>query len=303
MDETDLAICRALIENSRMSYSELGKALSITPQAVHRRVQELTDRGVIKGTVARLSPRATGKMWVFMYGPSRRSPMDEIAEGLGKIDGVVVFMVASGNLIYVHGVAKDAAELARFVSSIQGVAGLQDPQVGIVSTPPPGPKSTVTELDLRLMRALRTDAGKPITAVAAEVGVTPKTVRKRLNRLVEEGLVQFSIHWSPDTAGDTVVNLHLTIRDDARRDKVAIEVIKRLSPHAVRTLWFSNLPNQIIVTIWTNSVREMQQICHGLEETGLFASVVPNIIRGARYYDEDYSRAIDQVLKASKRPR
>jgi DNA-binding Lrp family transcriptional regulator len=248
MDETDLFICRALLENSRSSYSELGKTLGVTPQAVHRRVQELTELGVIKGTITRLSPRAMGKMWVLIYGWSRLPSMDEVADGLKKLDDVVVLMTASGNVVYVHGMAEDAAELAELVSSIQSIAGLQDPQVGIVPTPPPAPPGAISELDIRLVRALQTDSRKPISTVAAEVGVTAKTVRKRLNRLMEEGLVQFSIHWSPDTVGDTVVNLHLTIKGDVQKEKVAIETIKRLSSNAVRTLSFSNLPNQLIIT-------------------------------------------------------
>jgi DNA-binding Lrp family transcriptional regulator len=35
--------------NSRMSYSELGKSLDLTPQAVHRRVQALMEAEIIAG--------------------------------------------------------------------------------------------------------------------------------------------------------------------------------------------------------------------------------------------------------------
>ena len=301
MDETDLFICRALLENSRASYSELGKALNLTPQAVHRRVQELTQSGVIKGTITRLSPSAMGKMWVFIYGQSARPVMSEVAAGLKDLENVAILMMASGNVVYVHAMAKDSAELAEIVSSIQRIAGIQDPQVGIVPTPPPALPGAVSELDIRLVKALQTDSRKPISTLATEIGVTPKTVRRRLDRLMKEGLVQFSIHWSPDTAGDTVVNLHLTIKGDIPREKVAIETVKRLSSNAVRTLSFSNMPNRIIVTMWTNNMREMQEICRGLEGTEMFASVVPNVIRDAQYYDEHYSKFFDEFLRASKR--
>jgi len=86
-----------------------------------------------------------------------------------------------------------------------------------------------------------------------------------------------------------------------QKEKVAIETIKRLSSNAVRTLSFSNMPNQMIVTMWTNNMREMQEICRGLEETGMFASVIPNVIRDARYYDEHYSKIFEEFLRASKR--
>jgi DNA-binding Lrp family transcriptional regulator len=42
MDETDVALCRLLVYNSRTPYSELAKALDTSVQNVHRRVQAST---------------------------------------------------------------------------------------------------------------------------------------------------------------------------------------------------------------------------------------------------------------------
>lgn len=300
VDDIDVAICRTLLEDSRVSYSVLGKMLGITPQAVHRRVQVMTDQGVLEGTVTRLSFSAVGRMWVFIHGWSNCASMKEVAERLEKINNVVVLMIASGNRLFMQCMAKDAADLAALVSSVQSAASLQDPQVGIIPTPPPAPPGTLSALDIRIVKALLADSRKPISGLAADVGITPKTARKRLNRLVSDGLVQFSVHWSPGTVGGLVVQLHLVIRPDAHKEKVAVEIAKGLSSNAVRTLSFSNLPNQMIVTLWTNDVRDMQLICQRLEETGLFTSVVPNIIREARYYEDHLSKAFEELLGSSK---
>lgn len=300
VDDIDVAICRALLEDSRISYSVLGKMLGITPQAVHRRVQVLTDLGVLKGTVTRLSFSAIGRMWVFIHGWSDCASMREVAKKLEKVDNVIVMMIASGNRLYLQCMAKDARELADLVSSIQNSASLQDPQVGIIPTPPPASPGTLSALDIRLIKALLTDSRKPISRLAADVGVTPKTVRKRLNRLVKDCLVQFSVHWSPGMTGGLLVQLHLVIRSDAHKERVAVAIAKELSSSAIRTMSFSNLPNQMIVTLWTNDVRDMELICGRLEESGLFASVVPNVIRDARYYEDHLSKAFEELLRDSK---
>jgi DNA-binding Lrp family transcriptional regulator len=300
VDDVDVSICRSLLDNSRVSYSELGKMLGITPQAVHRRVQVLTDLGVLKGTVTRLSFSAMGRMWVFIYGRSTCPSMNEAAKRIEKINNVIVLMIASGNQLYMQCMAKDAAELAELVSSVQSAASLQDIQVGIVTTPPPAPPGTLSALDIRLVKALQTDSRKPISRLAADVGITAKTARKRLNRLMKEGLVQFSIHWSPGTVGGLLVQLLLVIRSDAQKEKVAVEIVKGLSSNTVRTLSFSNLPNQMIATLWTNDVRDTELICHRLEETGLFISVVPNIVREARYYEDHLSSAFEELVRPSK---
>lgn len=47
MDETDVALCRLLVYNSRTPYSELAKALDTSVQNVHRRVQALMASGTL----------------------------------------------------------------------------------------------------------------------------------------------------------------------------------------------------------------------------------------------------------------
>ena len=48
LDELDQRIVRLLIENARMSYSDIGKAVGISRVAVKARVQALERRGVIE---------------------------------------------------------------------------------------------------------------------------------------------------------------------------------------------------------------------------------------------------------------
>jgi DNA-binding Lrp family transcriptional regulator len=297
MDETDLALCRSLIMNSRMPYSELGKTLDLTPQAVHRRVQSLIEAEIITGTGTFLTLRAQGRMWVVIFGWSRAASMDEVATKLKSESDVAVFFVASGNYVYIHGAVSDANDMASFVTKVQKVAMIHDVQVGIVPSPPQAPKDALSRLDLRLIKSLQEDARKPISEVAEEVGVSVKTAKRKLDRMVEEDLVQFSIHWRPDTQGDTVTNIHLSIKEDVEREKVAFHLIKRMAAGVIRTYSFSNLPNQLVVMLWTRNVKEMQRTCRELEADGFFHSVVPNIIRDIHYYDEHRHAILDGMLK------
>ncbi len=296
MDEVDIALCRSLLKNSRTPYSDLGKALGLSPQAVHRRVQSLTEDGIVKGTTAYPSFRAFGRMWVMIYGWSKAPSMNEVAERLRKNPSMAAFQIASGNFVYLQGSVRDANELAQFVSFAQKEASLHDAQVGIMPTPPAAAEDALTYLDLRLIAAMREDARKPVADVAEKVGVSVKTARKRLDRLEQEELVHFSIHWQPDSQGDTITNIHLTLREGAEEEKVAFLLIKKMAANVVRTYTFSNLPNQLIVLFWTRNIKEMERTCRELEEEGLFHSVVPNILRDMRYYDENRDRFLDQLL-------
>jgi DNA-binding Lrp family transcriptional regulator len=306
VDEVDIALCRNLLRNSRTPYSDLGKELGLTPQAVHRRVRSLTEAGIVKGTTAYPSFRAVGRMWVLIHGWSKAPSMAEVAERLRENQSVAVFQIASGNYIYIQGSVRDANDLAQFVSYSQKAASLHDAQVGIMPTPSTAGEGALTYLDLRLIAALREDARRPIAEVAEEVGVSAKTARKRLDRMEQEELVQFSIHWQPDSQGDTITNIHLTLREGVEGEKVAFLLIKKMAANVVRTYTFSNLPNQLIVLFWTRNIKEMERTCRELEGEGIFHSVVPNILRNMYYYDEHRDRILDLLLKKAQvkaRPR
>ncbi|REC74468.1 Lrp/AsnC family transcriptional regulator [Chryseobacterium elymi] len=52
LDEFDHKILRLLTENSRLSYAEIGRKISLSQSATKERVQNLTDTGVIKSFTA-----------------------------------------------------------------------------------------------------------------------------------------------------------------------------------------------------------------------------------------------------------
>ena len=57
LDELDQRIVRLLIENARMSYSDIGKAVGISRVAVKARVQALERRGVIEEYTTVINPQ------------------------------------------------------------------------------------------------------------------------------------------------------------------------------------------------------------------------------------------------------
>ncbi|OPY32481.1 MAG: HTH-type transcriptional regulator LrpA [Methanomassiliicoccales archaeon PtaU1.Bin124] len=301
MDETDLALGRSLMMNSRLPYSDLGESLGLTAQAVHRRVQGLMDEGIVEAFSSNISSKALGQMWVMAFGWSRAPSMDELDQKFKKDPMVAVFFAASGNFVYVHGVVRDPNEMAKFVSYVQKEAAISDIQVGIIPTPPHDPEEELTLLDLRIVKALHTDARRPLSDVAEEIGASVKTVRRRLERMEKEGLVQHTAHLNLGLAGGTITNLHLVLKDNVEREKVAFVLIKRISANVLRSYSFSNKPNLMIVTLWNRNPQEVIDLCRELEKDGSFFSVVPNFMRQVYYYDDHRTFFLDEALKAKAR--
>jgi Lrp/AsnC family leucine-responsive transcriptional regulator len=61
LDAADRKLLGLLAEDATQSYAELGRALNLSPPAVHERVKRLKRDGVIKATVAALDGKKLGR--------------------------------------------------------------------------------------------------------------------------------------------------------------------------------------------------------------------------------------------------
>lgn len=288
MDETDVALCRLLIFNSRMAYSELAETLGISVQSAHRRVQDLMAKGVISGFPAAFSSRAYRSTWVLVHGRSEAISMSAVLEDLDQEKEMDMAMVASGNYLYIGGSVMDPGRVNRFTSRVTKIAKLVRPQVGIVYNPglmDIEQEAIIYPMDVRIVAALKEDSRRPVTEVAKELGVAPRTVNRHIERLLKEHLVHFAIGWHPQMSGDIVAALHLRVRRDRDREKVAAALVRRLAMREIITYSFSDRPESLICLAWSPSILALNQLVKELEDDRVYEEVVPQVILDARYYE------------------
>jgi len=58
--DTDKCIIKALLENGRLTYSELGRRCGVSRQVAYERVKKMTERGIIKNFSISLNPDVFG---------------------------------------------------------------------------------------------------------------------------------------------------------------------------------------------------------------------------------------------------
>lgn len=56
IDDTDRAIIKLLVENARLSYSEIGEKVGLSRVAVKNRIKAIEKEGIIKGYHAEIDP-------------------------------------------------------------------------------------------------------------------------------------------------------------------------------------------------------------------------------------------------------
>src|SRR6266699_5975750 len=120
-DELDRRILRALVQDARASYAEIGAAVGLSAPAVKRRVDRLRAAGAITGFSARLSPGELGwttEAYVELFCRGRTSPGD-IAAAASRHPEVVSACTVTGEadaLVHIR-----AADMRHFEQVVERI--------------------------------------------------------------------------------------------------------------------------------------------------------------------------------------
>lgn len=103
IESTDRLILRLLAADGRMSYTDLGKATSLSTSAVHQRVKRLEKRGLILGYGATVNHTELGlPMTAFVaIRPMDPSQPDDCPERLSAISEIEACWSVAGDESYV----------------------------------------------------------------------------------------------------------------------------------------------------------------------------------------------------------
>jgi DNA-binding Lrp family transcriptional regulator len=272
-----------LLANSRISYRELAEKLNLSVTAVHNRIQTLIEMGIIRKFTARPSLIVKTAIHVLFFGNSKANFINDLRPKLEKHGSIYWLAVGGGNILYIGAYLKQIMELEPLVSFIKENAQMPEPTVGITFSPIPPElthlqiETSLCDLDYKIINSLKDDSRKAIADVAEEIGVSAKTARRRLDRMIKNFLIELSIDWYPDASNDIISALHVHLKPDA--DKNTPNLI--LGKHYPNTLFywgFSNVPGSYLFMTWSPTSKEVKDLRESLEKEPAVQSVAPNII-------------------------
>ena len=113
LDELDQKIVRLLIQNARMSYSEIGQQTGISRVAVKMRVQALEQKGVIEEYTTIINPqKISGAVSCYFEIETRPDALMEVAEILRQNDTITqIYRVTGKSRLHVHAIASSSEEM------------------------------------------------------------------------------------------------------------------------------------------------------------------------------------------------
>lgn len=285
MDRTDVSLCLFLMTNSRTPYHELAARLGLSINAVHKRIGALSKLGIIRAFTAHPSLPSVGAVSVWVYGRTEAAQADALHLHLNADDRTYWVANSGGGYLYVGGYLREISELDEYVGFVKRESGMSDPAVGIL--PPVGrrPEESLKPLDYQILASLRKDSRKPATDVAVDVNASAKTIHRRLEWMFEKGLVEFTIDWYPDASNDIMALCHVRVAGGADRTKVLEALQGRFGESILVWIPFSNLPNLLVLFLWTNSMKQMDDLRESIALTDGVGSVTLNVLQVGYMFD------------------
>lgn len=129
LDELDQKIVRLLIENARMTYSDIGQQIGISRVAVKTRIQSLERRGIIEEYTTIINPqKISGAVSCYFEIETSSDTLAQVTELLNQNEAVTqIYRVTGKNKLHIHAVTASSEEIEHLIRDVI------DPLPGVTS--------------------------------------------------------------------------------------------------------------------------------------------------------------------------
>lgn len=287
MDEKDLILTRTLGDNPRVSYRELADISGLSVNSVHKRVQFLIDIGNIMGFYAYLGPSAERYVVASALGRTSSDDLEATIVEAGKDEHTSQIIVATNDFIYPQWHMRDISELDDFLTFAREVTLIDSPQV-VFSTPTPPPgydRVKLSRLDYRIIASLMNDARKPEKEVADELGVSPKTVHRHLERMQKEGSILLLTFFRSNATPDIFSFFHMSIKRNVDRREAEAHLLDTYKPQMLDVQTIESEPYLFISNVWSQTMMELKETRSRVEKDEVVESLSVNVFYDFHRFD------------------
>ena len=236
-----------------MTYRELAEITDMSVSAIHKRIKNLEDDGIITAYIARPSAIALKYLNVIIFGKSNAKSIDAISKELGQHECVDGVGILGGKLLYVGVLLRDVSELQELSGYVSRTGQISEPTVGILNYPYVIQPEPLTSTDYKILKTLNRDARKPIVDVADDLGLSARTVRRRIDRMIENNLAEFTLEWLPLYENTFITVFHLYLNEGTDLNFTIQHLSEKYSQNTIYIVSFSNIPNLILLSVWNKT--------------------------------------------------
>ncbi len=207
LDELDGKILRSLSRNCRVSYNSLGSEIGLTAKSVKARVKKMQSSGVIDSFIVKVNPLVLGysKVCILVLRiNSKAADEKHIRRSLSLLGDILNTGHVLGNIsTFKFAVKKEAEEKLELLAEVIGQDLLIQNQTVVFQNVREQP----TYIDFKIMRCLLDNPRLEISDIAEKISMSSKTVTRRLEKMIENHVLDFTIQINFTAIGGYIVSV------------------------------------------------------------------------------------------------
>lgn len=195
LDELDVKILRSLISESAVAFAnvqansslrQIAKRLGADDATVRSRFKKLQELGCMSVWKLAINPTFFGyKMSEVMMDVQLQSAKEDMIRKLRLVQEIVAMVNFYGSALKIFLIYNEEKSRARTIELISRITNAESLAISRMALPQSETKS-LKKSDLSILSALSNDAHKPPSIVAAELRLSSRTVRNRIEKLRKE---------------------------------------------------------------------------------------------------------------------
>jgi Lrp/AsnC family leucine-responsive transcriptional regulator len=272
LDAIDLRILNLLAKNGRLSYSSIGHTIGLTTKSVKSRVDRMFEAKVIEKFLTKVNPSAIGYSKSCALALRKNDLRQELVDRINLVGEIRHQFEVMGGVMGFDIAIKDETEdkIELLLSSFRPAL------LGMIQSHTRGVSQRLTQIDYAIIKQLVRDPRVEIQDISVATTISPKTVRRRLDKMLRNHVLEFSIQPNPDAMSGYIV-FYLEIKTKSRNyhQKVLQKIYEEFG-HFMLSSDVSSQEDRIGImlgsedAIGIESIRSKIESVDGVQQTNAF---------------------------------
>jgi DNA-binding Lrp family transcriptional regulator len=302
IDPLDKAILNELGANCRVSYQTIADKNGISATAVKKRVEKLTESGVIAQFIVELNlAMIDGEFYLALIQTDASVAEEEFITTLGTHLMISEAGALAGGAYIAFGtyIGSDGLmEIGKFLRTLKSVEGVEIHTLLF----PRGKKSRLKKLHLRVLGQLLDDPRTPVTKIAKDTGLAARTVSRAIDEILKSESVRLSIRWNLN-ATDSITFLSKIVWDEVKINLGSLmDWLRREFPMEFWEPLISADSPAMFPAFVVDSLRDVKRITDKLQHADFITTVVTLIGKPSRSFYDLRRYRLEEMVRDISRP-
>ncbi|MFW9937360.1 MAG: winged helix-turn-helix transcriptional regulator [Candidatus Thorarchaeota archaeon] len=294
MDDKDLEILKLLLFDGRMSYESIAKKVKLTPYLIKKRINNLVDLGVIMKFTTNINFLMFQKSVCYTLAEIREgTDQHELIERIGKLDAVTGGAISLQNKMQIIHTYSNDYEFKKNLEDLMQFKEIRNSDNFILLIPPDldFKKKRLIKTDWKIINSIKDNCRKTDVEIANELGISAKTVKRRLKYLRDNNIILYMIDL--DTSAADFLSYLLIVKFQ----RIASESFNKIMKIVKNYFYVWRVANQeaFIITVFIDKLRDIDDQVREIEKVPFVKEVI-SFVPTKMFYFENW---IDKLIESN----